>query len=133
MYDYENTLLFAQEGNGIVAAIAWVIMIPVTVLVIAGMWKTFTKAGKPGWGAIIPIYNTILMLEIAERPIWWILLLLIPVVNIIVSIVVSIDIAKNFDKGAGFGLGLAFFGFIFYPILGFGSAQYKTASLTPGS
>jgi len=94
------------------------------VLAIAGMWKAFEKAGKPGWAAIIPIYNTIVMLEIADRPLWWILLLFIPIVNIVIAIIVSIDIAKGFGQGAGFGVGLALLGFIFWPILGFGNAQY---------
>ena len=70
----------------------------------------------------------ILMLEIAGKPIWWFFLLLIPLVNIAVAIILSVDLAKNFGKGVGFGLGLAFLGFIFYPILGFGSAQYRRVS-----
>jgi hypothetical protein len=97
----------------------------IVVLVIASFWKTFTKAGKPGWGSIIPIYNAILLLQIAGRPVWWIILLIIPLVNIVVGIIVSIDVAKNFGKGTGFGVGLALLGFIFYPILGFGDAQYR--------
>ncbi|MCA9100891.1 MAG: signal peptidase I, partial [Planctomycetales bacterium] len=88
----------------------------------------FTKAGKPGWGALIPIYNVILLLQIAGRPIWWILLFLIPIVNLVIAVIVAIDIAKHFDKGTGFGLGLAFLGFIFYPILGFGDARYRAAA-----
>jgi hypothetical protein len=91
----------------------------------------FSKAGKPGWAAIIPIYNVIVMLEIAGKPIWWIVLFLIPVVSIIMSIIVAIGIANNFGKGAGFGLGLAFLAPIFYPILAFGSAQYAGA-VAPG-
>ncbi len=65
------------------------------------------------------------MLEIAERPIWWIILFFIPVVSIVVSILVNIEIAKKFGKGAGFGVGLALLGFIFMPILGFGSAKFQ--------
>ena len=67
------------------------------------MWKIFVKAGKPGWGCIVPIYSTILQLEIAGRPIWWIFLMLIPFVNIVVSIIVILDFAKAFGKGTGFG------------------------------
>lgn len=95
------------------------------VLVIAGLWKTFAKAGQPGWAAIIPIYNVYILLKIAVRPWWWLLLLLIPLVNIVIAIIVAIDVAKAFGKGAGFGIGLALLGFIFYPILGFGSAAYS--------
>jgi hypothetical protein len=97
------------------------------VVILAGVWKTFVKAGQPGWAIFIPIYNTIVMLEIARRPIWWFLLLLIPIVNIVVMIIVSIDIAKHFGKEPAFGIGLAFLGFVFFPILGFSDAQYQVA------
>jgi len=95
------------------------------IVIIAGVWKTFVKAGQPGWAAIIPIYNIIVMLEIARRPIWWIILMFIPLVNFVIAIILSIDIAKNFGKDPAFGIGLAFLGFIFYPILGFGDARYQ--------
>lgn len=99
-------------------------------LMIAAVWKVFTKAGEPGWAAIIPIYNTIVMLKIAGKPLWWIVLLFIPFVNFIVLILVMIALGKSFGKGTGFGIGLAFLSFIFLPILGFGNATYvgpKTA------
>ncbi|MBN1326558.1 MAG: signal peptidase I, partial [Candidatus Cloacimonetes bacterium] len=82
------------------------------------------KAGKPGWGCIIPIYNVILQMEIAGRPGWWFLLMFIPGVNIVISIIVLLDIAKAFGKGTGFGIGLILLGFIFFPILAFGDAKY---------
>lgn len=88
-------------------------------------WKVFEKAGKPGWGCIIPIYNTILMMEIAGRPGWWFLLLFIPIVNVVISIMVVFDIAKAFGQGVGFGFGLLFLSVIFYAILAFGDAQYE--------
>ncbi len=100
------------------------VFLAVIVFFIAAMWKVFSKAGHPGWAALVPIYNVVVMLQIAGRPVWWLLLFFIPVVNIIVSLVVAVDIAKNFGKGTGFGLGLWLFGFIFYPILGFGDAEY---------
>ncbi len=100
------------------------IYIAVSLAVIVSIWKVFTKAGKPGWAILIPIYNVIVMLEIAGRPVWWIILLFIPLVNVVVSIIIAIDIANAFGKGAGFGIGLAFFPFIFYPILGYGDSQY---------
>ena len=95
------------------------------MIVIAGCWKMFVKAGQPGWGILIPIYNIYLMIKVAGRPGWWLILMLIPLVNFIVGIIVAADIARNFGKGIGFTLGLIFLGFIFYPILGFGSAQYR--------
>ena len=105
-----------------------IVPLAIVVVVIAGLWKTFVKAGQPGWGALIPFYNFVLLLEIAGKPIWWLILMFIPLVNLVVTIIVSIEVAKNFGKDAGFGLGLAFLGFIFYPILGFGSAQYQRSS-----
>jgi uncharacterized membrane protein YhaH (DUF805 family) len=125
-----RALLFFQEGEGSAAAAAGmgifaVVYLAVIVLLIAAMWKIFTKAGKPGWAALVPIYNIIVLLEIAGKPAWWVVLFLIPFVNLIVAIVVAIAVAKNFGKGTGFGLGLAFLGFIFAPMLAWGDAQYN--------
>ena len=100
----------------------------VALLMIVAMWKVFVKAGQPGWASIIPIYNLYVWCKIVGRPGWWIILMLIPFVNIIVGILLCIDMAKSFGKGAGFGIGLAFLGIIFLPILGFGSAQYLGAA-----
>ena len=105
----------------------WIIFLGVMLVVLAGIWKTFEKAGKPGWASLVPIYNVVVMLDIAGKPWWWLLLMFIPVVNLIVAIIVSIAIAERFGKGAGFGLGLAFLGMIFSPILGFGDATYGSA------
>ncbi len=101
------------------------------LIMIIAMWKVFSKAGQPGWAAIIPIYNIYVLCKIAGRPGWWLLLMLIPFVNFIIAIIVCIDIAKNFGKGAGFGIGLALLGFIFFPILGFGSATYQGGGAPP--
>ncbi|MEW6364709.1 MAG: DUF5684 domain-containing protein [Acidobacteriota bacterium] len=114
-----------QSGGGLGGPVFLVIWLAIVVVGLAGLWKTFTKAGKPGWACIIPIYNVIVMLQIAGRPGWWFFLLLIPVVNFVIAIIVSIDLARAFGKGTGFGLGLLLLGMIFYPILGFGSAQYQ--------
>jgi hypothetical protein len=102
-----------------------VVVIVVIVLFIAGSWKAFEKAGEPGWGALIPIYNFYLMLKIGGKPWWWLLLLIIPVVGFIISIIMNIAIARNFGRGVLFGLGLTFLWFIFWPILGFGDDQYQ--------
>ena len=103
----------------------WIVWCVVILFQIASMWRVFEKAGKPGWAAIIPIYNGIVMLQIAGRPVWWFLLYLIPLVNIIIAIIVMIDFAKSFGKGVGFALGLIFLGIIFFPILAWGDAQYQ--------
>jgi hypothetical protein len=101
-----------------------VVALIVAVVVIVSAWKIFAKAGQPGWAAIIPIYNVIVLLQICGRPIWWIILFLIPIVSIVVSIIVYLDLAKAFGKSVGFGVGLILLPFVFMPILAFGDAQY---------
>ena len=88
------------------------------------MWRIFVKAGKPGWAAIVPIYNVLVELEIVGRPWWWLLLLLVPLVNVVIGIMVLLDMAKVFGKGTGFGIGLILLPFIFIPMLAFGDARY---------
>jgi len=102
-----------------------IIMLAFGLFIIVSMWKVFEKAGQPGWGIFIPIYNMYLLLMIAGKPGWWVILYLIPLVNFVIGLIVAIDIAKNFGKDTAFGLGLFFLGFIFYPILAFGDAQYQ--------
>ena len=94
------------------------------VLMIASVWKVFTKAGQPGWAAIIPIYNVIVLLKIIGKPWWWIIGFFIPFVNFIVMILMAVGLAKVFGKGIGFAIGLILLSFIFYPILAFGDATY---------
>jgi hypothetical protein len=122
---------FDQPGPGDAAgAVAAMLCNCVAILVfavpvIAGMWKVFEKAGKPGWAAIIPIYNTIVLLEIAGKPIWWVLLLLIPCVGVVILLLALIDLSKNFGQSPAFAIGLFLLPFVFYPILGFGGARYQ--------
>jgi len=94
------------------------------VFVVIAMWKVFEKAGQPGWAAIIPIYNWYIMTKIAGKPGWWVLMLLVPFVNIIVAIWLYNMISKSFGKDEGFTVGLVLLSFIFWAILGFGSAKY---------
>lgn len=97
----------------------------VWLLMVAGMWAMFTKAGQPGWAAIIPIYNIYILFKLADKSGWWLLLLLIPIVNLIVLFIVMSTVAEKFGKGLLFTLGMMFLPFIFYPILGFGSSTYR--------
>lgn len=101
------------------------IYIALIVLIIAGQWKMYEKAGQPGWACIVPIYNIIVLLRIVRKPAWWFLLLLIPIVNFVFLIIIYIELAKAFGKDGGFAVGLIFLSFIFIPILGFGDAQYQ--------
>jgi Family of unknown function (DUF5684) len=120
-----TTLAQNNAGGAIAGLIVLAIYLAIIILVIAGMWKMFVKAGQPGWGAIIPIYNVYLILKLVGRPAWWLILYFVPIANIVVAVIIAIDLAKSFGKGGGFAVGLFFLGFIFIPILGFGSAEYQ--------
>ena len=102
----------------------FVVYLIVIVLSVAGLWQAFVKAGQPGWGAIIPIYNAYLICKVVGRPGWWTILFIIPFVNVVIAIIVGIDMAKSFGKSGAFAAGLILLGFIFYPILGYGPARY---------
>ncbi len=91
---------------------------------IIGIWKAFEKAGEPGWASLIPIYNMMVMAKIGGRPEVHGLLVLIPCIGWIFGIMILMDFAKAYGKDPIYGLGLAFLGIIFWPMLGFGSAQY---------
>lgn len=123
----------AAAGVGIAFLLIYLLFLSVfTVLMIASMWKLFKKAGKNGWEAIIPIYNTIVMLQIIGRPVWWIVLFLIPFVNFVVAIIVAIDLAKSFGKDAGMGILVALLPIIGYPILAFGDSKYVGPAASQG-
>ncbi len=117
-------------SNGALAAAgaaAFIIPLLIFLLMVAGLWKMFQKAGEPGWAAIIPIYNMYIALKIIGRPVWWLILFFIPVVNFIVGIIVTIDLAKAYGQGIGYAIGMLILPIIFYPLLGFGSATYQGA------
>lgn len=99
----------------------------ILVVIIASTWKIFTKAGRPGWAAIVPIYNSLQLIWTAGKPWWWLILLMIPFVNIIVAIVLYYNLAKAFGKGIGYTLLLLFLPIIGFPMLAWGSATYKLA------
>jgi Family of unknown function (DUF5684) len=105
-------------------AVLLVIYLAVVIFYIAAGWKVFVKAGEPGWGILVPIYNLYLICKIAGRPEWWLILFFIPLINIVIGLIIAMDLAKAFSKSSGFGIGLWLLGIIFVPILGFGSAQY---------
>lgn len=111
-----------DNGGGIVGMIVPLIIMAV---MIAALWKVFVKAGQPGWASIVPIYNIVVLVQISGKPVWWVILFFIPLANFVAAILISIAIAERFGKSTGYGLGLAFLGFMFYPMLGFSDAQYQ--------
>ena len=136
-YDYSYSTAGSDAATGASAGFVMIFLLFVFALLIfaiVAMWKVFVKAGKPGWAAIVPIYNSYILLEIVGRPAWWLVLLLVPYVSIVVYLLVAIDLAKSFGKSTGFGVGaLWIFAPVGYAILGFGDAQYQgpSASQTP--
>ena len=114
---------YGYEGG--IGIVGWLFYMAVIAFMLVTMWKVYVKAGKPGWASLIPFYNILVMLEIIGKPWWYLLLMFIPIVNIVISIMVTLDTAKVFGKGSGFGIGLIFLPFIFYPILAFGDAKYQ--------
>lgn len=105
-----NTPSGAATGIGIFIIIVYLALI---VFYISASWRLFTKAGQPGWAAIVPIYNAWVLLKIVGRPDWWLILFFIPFVNIIFAIIVINDLSKSFGHDAGFTVGLVLLGFIF--------------------
>lgn len=89
------------------------------------MWKIFEKAGKPGWAAIIPIYNMIVLLEIVGKPVWWIFLFIIPFANYVFIIWTYNMLSKSFGKDEALTVGLVLLNIVFFPILAFGDAEYQ--------
>jgi Family of unknown function (DUF5684) len=125
--------VYDTSGGG--GAFSWafgVIYLVALVLLLIAAWQVFTKAGKPGWACLIPFYNAYVVLKIVGRPGWWLVLYFIPLVNIVIWIVVTVDLSHSFGQGGWFAVGLLFLPFIFLPILAFGASRYlRPAALGP--
>jgi Family of unknown function (DUF5684) len=124
MQDADLQAASAAAATG--AIIGGVIALVFGVVLIAAMWKIFSKAGQPGWASLVPIYNLIVLSKITGRAWWW---AFVPVLNFIFMIMTPFDLAKSFGKGGGFGFGLLALPYVFYPMLGFGGASYAGPSV----
>lgn len=107
------------------------IIVIIGIVQLAGTWRVYEKAGKPGWACLIPFYNFFVLLQMVEKPEWWIVWLFVPFANIVVPIWVKNLLSKSFGKDEAFTLGLIFLPFIFYPILGFGNSSYQGGAGKP--
>lgn len=119
--DYNSDYSSAAAGIGAGAITICLIFL---ILSYVGLWKIFEKAGKPGWAAIVPIYNTIVLIEIVGKPTIWILWLIIPCTSPIFGIWLVNLLSKSFGKSVGYTIGILIFPFIFLPLLGLGDAKY---------
>lgn len=128
-YDYSTT--YADNSSDVAGAFAglaafgvafWIICMAIAVVQIVAMWKLFKKAGRPGWASIIPVYNYIVLIQVAEAPMWYLaLVFLVAPVGLLMT---YIKVAEKFGKSAGFGVLIWFFPFVGLPILAFGKSQY---------
>jgi hypothetical protein len=119
---YDSASSNASSG---MSSIVLVLYLAVIVVALVGMWKMFVKAGYPGWYSIVPIFNSYILIKMARKPGWWLLLSLIPFVNLWVQLVVGKEIALRFGKGQVYGLLLCGLLGIGYIILGFNSDTYS--------
>ncbi len=123
-YNYDSAdLLLTMIGTG-AFTVSMIVSLVICVLTIIAMWKIFTKAGKPGWASIVPLYSQYCLFDIAWGNGWLFLLCFIPCVNLVVMIMLYIKLANAFGKGTGFGIGLILLNTIFVLILGLGDAEY---------
>ncbi len=108
-----------------VSPMSFIIPIIVSVILIIANWKIFTKAGKPGWAILIPIYNIIVMMQIIKKPLWWVIMLFIPFVNIVFGILIMYNLVLKFGQPGWHVVLAIFIGVIYYPYLAFSKAEYQ--------
>lgn len=121
---YDDADSWSDWWNDWFMAMAWLWLI-VAVIMIAAMWRIFTKAGRPGWAALVPIYNSLQTIWTAGKPWWWLLMFLIPIVNVVFAVMLAYNLAKAFGKGVGYTLLILFLPIIGYPMLAWGDAKYR--------
>ncbi|MDO6760422.1 signal peptidase I [Tamlana sp. 2_MG-2023] len=63
-----------------------------------GTWKLYIKAGRQAWEAFVPVYNAVILMKIINRPVWWVILLFLPIVNLIMFPVIWVETARSFGK-----------------------------------
>lgn len=124
---YDTTMYETTNQTGVTALLStyMILILVIAVIMIVANWKVFTKAGKPGWASIIPLYNMYVMFEIAGMNGWMFLLTFIPIVNIIIQIMLYLNLAKKFGKSTGFAIGLILLNPIFLLMLAFGNTEYN--------
>ena len=134
-YGYSYDYGAATAATGLIGGFLlfmWLISLTVSVFGIVCMWKVLKKAGKQGWECLIPVYNIVVMLEVAELPTWYVILFFLPIAHIYATFKLSIELAHKFGKSTGFGIGLVFLSLIFYAILAFDKKTvYQGATPAP--
>jgi hypothetical protein len=130
--DPYGEMVESAVSNPVVLTFSFIIWYVTVAFFIAAQWKLFAEAGEPGWAALVPIYNMVVMMKIAGKPEWWVILLFIPIANFVAAIIMYFGLARNFGRSDGFAVGLIFLPYIFLLILGFGNSRYLPVTC-PGS
>ncbi len=102
------------------------------VFLFIALWKTYAKAGQPGWAVLIPFYGNFIHYRVAWGSGGFYFLSWIPFASFIVGLITDAKLSKSFGHKFGFTLGLWFFPFIFQLILGFGKKPYVGKALPVG-
>ena len=115
---YESSLTTTQ------AIVIGAISLGLVLLSVVAMWRLFSKAGQPGWHALVPVLNTYTLIKVSGRPGWWFFLFFVPCVGYVAAIIVFYDVAKAFGRSSAFGVGTVVLSPIFFAILAFGSSEH---------
>ena len=126
-YGYDVNVADVAVASGAMAGLGFtmIFMFLFFIFLLVCMYKVYKKAGRKGWEALVPIYNIVVLMQIAGLPSWYIVLYFVPIANIYVMFKTYIELAHKFGKSTGFGILLIFFSFVFLPILAFGDATYN--------
>lgn len=116
---YYNDIMYSQQST-FVNLLEFII----AVIIIIAVWKIFTKAGEPGWNALIPFYNIYKLFKISMGNGWFFLMLFIPIANVVAAFLLAYNLARAFGKSTGFAVGLFLLQPVFMMILGYSNAQY---------
>ena len=76
----------------------FIFFLVIQVIHFLGTWKLYVKAGRKAWEALIPIYNAVVLMKILKRPVWWVILLFIPIINLLMFPVVWVETVRSFGK-----------------------------------
>ncbi|MDA7699239.1 signal peptidase I, partial [Flavobacteriaceae bacterium] len=97
----------------------WILFtLAIQVIHFLGTWKLYKVAGYKSWQAAVPIYNAIILMKIIKRPLWWVILLFIPTINLILFGVIWVETLRSFGKNSAKDtfLGIITFGLYIYTI-----------------
>lgn len=123
LYEYKEYMQ-SNSPDVLFSVIVTIIYVVVIVLSLVGFWKLFKKAGRPGWHCLIPVFSTYQLIKISNKPGWWLILMFIPIVQILFSLLIYIELAKAFGRSTAFGALLLWLFPIGFLIIGFGKSKY---------